>query len=572
MSLSDSLTSRLPTLGPILFRGVRHSVAVASQLSELVRRSGLWIRSLICLGFLFLELRYITTLPLVMDEFAQARHISRLLGGIPYRDYTPYKTILGYFIQLPALLLSDDPWWSLIVVKIAIAVATTVCIFFLGIWLAKRYGEAPAVGALLLLVTHSTFLARSSELRVDMLSALFGTASIALLVDKRVRYSGFLAGLGVLCTQKAIYFPVAGCATLGIEFLLFPTKKRQVYCLQYLGAMSFAIVCYLIIALLIGDSQRVYDSVFVGPKAMALGENYPGIRDFWRQTLEFNPVAYGLPLAGVVVLLFGTGKRKADLTLLFVAVALTGLCVWHKQPWPYFFVLLIPTLTIVTAGVLARFPRAGFTSIIVAIVLLQGSFNSLGKRTQSALSRSWEVQKNTVEGAHAFLESQQTYFSGVELLWQHQHIEGIGWLDAVRIREHIQNPEVLLFRLQSHPPRLIINNYRVQNLHPSVKEWLNLHYTFIGGNLGLFFIEVLSSQSQVHTGEGGVFRLEAPQGAKVRIAGAQVSSGDVIQVVPGRIDVTTDSKIRLVAWSTKSRFLEQIQNPPAGLFYGIYSY
>jgi len=33
----------------------------------------------------------------------------------------------------------------------------------------------------------------------------------------------------------------------------------------------------------------------------------------------------------------------SNLTLFVYALVLGALCIWHKQPWPYFFVLLVPT-------------------------------------------------------------------------------------------------------------------------------------------------------------------------------------------------------------------------------------
>ena len=73
---------------------------------------------LLVLFYLLLEGRYAWRLPLVADEFQGFYSVARLRGALPYVDFVPYKTVLGYYIQLPLTLFSDDPWLQLMSVKL----------------------------------------------------------------------------------------------------------------------------------------------------------------------------------------------------------------------------------------------------------------------------------------------------------------------------------------------------------------------------------------------------------------------------------------------------------------------
>ena len=61
-----------------------------------------------CLVYLGIELLYITRVPYNADEVNVAGKIYRLKSEIPYVDFRPYKTVLGFYVQLPILFFSDD--------------------------------------------------------------------------------------------------------------------------------------------------------------------------------------------------------------------------------------------------------------------------------------------------------------------------------------------------------------------------------------------------------------------------------------------------------------------------------
>src|SRR6266849_5352658 len=77
---------------------------------------------LLLLSYLGIESVYIVGFPLIMDEFATAACVYRTIDQlVPYRDYVPYKTVLGYYLQLPIFLLPFRTWTELFLAKFEMA-------------------------------------------------------------------------------------------------------------------------------------------------------------------------------------------------------------------------------------------------------------------------------------------------------------------------------------------------------------------------------------------------------------------------------------------------------------------
>ena len=123
---------------------------MTEKIDQFLDRRFYWVVAVICVIYAVIEITYVTGLLLVMDEFQGAYAVTRLSDGIPYRDFMPYKTILGYYIQLPALMLPGDTWSKLMYVKTEMTVINTVAIFFAflagGVILNVLKEELPAEG------------------------------------------------------------------------------------------------------------------------------------------------------------------------------------------------------------------------------------------------------------------------------------------------------------------------------------------------------------------------------------------------------------------------------------------
>ncbi len=526
------------------------------------------------LGYFLVECLYCFQLPLVMDEFANAKHIARVFESIPYRDYSPYKGILGYLIQAPALYLVGDPWWSLIAVKLQMAAMVALCLFGLGVWLCRRYGDWPALAALLLLVSQNTFLERSADLRVDMLASLAGTAIVIALLEKRIIVAGALAGMAVLITQKAAYFPVAGGMALLAQFLAERSRLSLQRGFVFVGVALAVFGTYVLIAMLLGGVDVVVKSLFTSPAGIAFDQLYPGaIRQFWGQTLSRNLVPYVLAGAGLVMLLIRARREpRARLLGVFSTVLLLE-CIWHKQPWPYFFVFLIPTCAIVTAAGLSQLRLSRVARGVIAGLVLLASAYSFVIRMPKVFAQDSRLQQETIRAAAAIVGPGDYYFAGVELLWQRRHVPALPWLDAPRRKYYENHPREALDLIQAGPkPRLVIDNYRVRALPSLVRGWLGERYSTQGGGLFLLTASIVRGEQEVDFGSGGLFRVQPGLPVTLRLEDRLLGSGQTALVPAGIQTVTADGSARIFAWSMESDFLLTLGQPRQPFFWPAYTY
>ena len=103
------------------------------------------------LMFLTVQVVYSFNLPLVMDEFQGATIDLHFAEALPNREYVSYKTVRGYYYQLPILLAVDDWWTALRLAKLQLAATVTVVLAYGSTVVARAFGRLPTVVALGLL-------------------------------------------------------------------------------------------------------------------------------------------------------------------------------------------------------------------------------------------------------------------------------------------------------------------------------------------------------------------------------------------------------------------------------------
>jgi hypothetical protein len=537
-----------------------------------------WLVLILCGSYLSLQVCYIARLPLVMDEFANAGHIYRLAQGVPYRDYTPYKSVLGYYLLLPALLAVESSWTALLAVKLEIACLTALALAVAALRLRRHFAPAALLGSLLLLCTQSTFLERSSELRTDMLAALFGLVSLVAYLERRSLLAGVMAGVAVLVTQKAAYFVIALGGALVFQALYCRSRQQLRELLQAGAAAALALVGYVGVWCAVGSPQLVWRSLFLQPRRIAFEQLYTVDLDrYWWQTLTRNPVFYAIAACGLVLLLprWKAREDSAQVRLWSYAVILLGLCVWHKQPWPYFFVFLLPTAWVLSAAVLTESRRGARWQVLgLAAVVVVGALASAALRVPVVLHRSAIAQRQIVEAAAAFLRPGETYLAGTELLWRQQpHLTQLIWLDQVRLNDLRHDSAAALAELRATPPRLLIDNYRLENLPQSLMQELGRSYVPVAGNLRSYAPALPNGAAETHFAYGGLYVVRAPAGGQVRVdAGPWLRDGERVDLAAGTHHTEVADQARLVSWSDAPAFQRQVGRPAVKLFDRMYSY
>ncbi len=540
----------------------------------------------LCLFYAGLETIYVLRLPLVMDEFQGARAIHALTEGAPYRDFKPYKTVLGYYLQLPALSLPGDTWSKLMAVKLEMVAVNTLALALGSLALARRFDRRAVAAGLALLVTMSTFLERSPDLRVDMLTAIAGLASLLLLLERRFAAAGIACGLSLLISQKGAYYAVAANLALG-AWLLAARQRAAWRALAAFNLTAAAIgAVYLGFWSLVATPAAVLGSA-VGDAGRIATDFIADIRlRYWGRTVGFNPLFYGLALGA----LWHLDRRRSDgdasyveRLLLVYGATLVVLGVLHHQPWPYFFVLLIPTLWVLIVALidgrmarLAALDRrrrgwlaAGFVALGIAYPLT---------RLPANLERDSGFQRHMIELAEAALEPSETYLAGVDLLWSRRQAEPtLSWLDRLRLAELAALPPVELDRLartlERAPLKLVIDNYRIQQLPGRLRAVLARNYAYFWGNLMLYAPIIEAGVEAFELSIGGDFRVLGEAAEPGEIDGRRVRTDDTLRLSAGPHRRSGPGRIRLLLVAAE---LEPLRDPRfrdrRPLFPDVYDY
>ncbi len=502
--------------------------------------------------YLLIQALYLWRLPLVMDEFDGANEAYQLLDLTPYKDYRPYKTVLGYYIQLPPLLLTGDPWTGLMLSKFWLALINAAAIFASTLALTSIFSPPAALVGQLLLISVTTFLERSSEIRVDMLTAWFGLASFLLLLKRRWSIAGLLAGASFLVSQKGIYYVVAGNAAAGIFWLIESRDRATFFNLIKMNLAVVAVIAvYIAFWGIVSTPSSVFSATFLSHGSIVFADLYD-LEEHWTRTLNRNPLFYWGAVGGIVALVIARWRGRvgsAHLMTAAYATVLFALCRWHKQPWPYFFVLLIPTLMVVhvaIAEIVWRRPRS--RTIALAAVVLLGVGWPL-TYMPGILERDHAYQRDVVRLSHAMMDKNDTYLAGNDILYdRHQSHAALRRLSAYQIEAmHQWPPErfaALIAELESKQPKLVIDDSRMRRLPAPLKDYLASRFDRLSFSVNGYSPAIDSSERQFELWFDGDYRVE-PAGGVAEIDGQRIAPGSVVTLQRGSHRNDSESKVRL---------------------------
>jgi len=519
---------------------------------SLDRRALLWIATA-CLGYLALELLYVTRLPRVMDEFQGASAIEALERGIPYRDFRPYKTVLGYYLQWPAYQLGNDTWSRMLAVKIEMALLAALGFGHAALRLRRHYRGAAVVLAIAISLAMSSFLERSAALRVDMPTALVGLLSLLALLEGRTLRAGALAGLSFLVSQKGIYYAAAGGAALVFEALASGCARRAFRRGLLFGAAALApVALYFALFAAVAGEAEVTRNVVARSQHIALDSLY-AMRAFWWQTMSRNPGFYAAVGLALLVLLVQRrapgGRGERNRLLLGYGVVLLGLCAWHKQPWPYFFVMLVPTGFVLATSLFDALLRSGRHTGAWLIVLLVFGLAWPLARVPRVLGRDNGFQRHMVEISEALLGPGDRYLAGLDFVPTHRQVHGLAWLDGVALARLAQadGPQIrdLVDRIVEARPRFVVWNYRIAQLPAPLVAGVRATYAPYFGNIRTYGPRLAEGTHPLDLWVGGRYALSGPVGGRVRIDGRSLDVGHEQVLAAGVHQVTAELGYRL---------------------------
>ena len=541
--------------------------------SPLSRSTFVLLVALLCVFYLAIEFVYLERTEFNPDEAQGAHSAHRLLSELPYRDFKPYKTALGHYLQLPATVIASDTWSGYRLIRVENVLITAAFLAWAAFALARHYRPEAVCLALLLLVTMTNFAERSFEIRVDMLSALLGLAGLLMLLERRFAWAGVLCGLSFLMTQKGVYFFAASNAALLGWFMVCRDRQAFGHGVAFNTGAATVVGLYLGFWYVIAAGKPVSGATFASHYNIAFTHLYDYLLDYWVQTLRRNPFFYAIALVHLFQLALWRLKGPANFreqTLLIYSLGLLACCMWHRQPWPYFFVLLAPTIMVLHASFFHRFLPAlqGAQQFVVLLFVLMALLPLT--RLEVTLKRDNGFQRHMVELASDFLEPGETYVDGIELLYDRpQQVKALRWLDTARLRSiHAKGADfhqAILDELESRPVKLVIRNWRLIRLPTVIQTYLATHFARLWGNIHTYAPTVHPHDKLVDLKFAGTYRILAQGPAGLTIEGADYAQGDQLRLSQGRHSVQASSVLSLQflpdGWEAKVKAPYEAERP-----------
>lgn len=523
-----------------------------------------WLLFTLCAFFAAVEFGYATLGNIHYDEFQYAWTADRFLNEVPFRDVRPGKTLLGYYVIALAKQLSNDPWDALVAVRRVLVVYNVAMIAIVAVGLRRVYSGASVLAATLLLVLMSTFLERSHDIRMDVMSTWLTAGSLVLLLHRRAVWAGVVATLGVLTSQKAVYGGFAGGAALVVAFVLLRDQRRElarmivaygVTCLTIGGA-------YLAIAAALGGAGAALESTVTGHTTIAFANLYPELDRYWLLSAQRNPLFWLLPVLALLRLGFDqVAPAHADrrtyryvFAFGFLLVYLP-LALWHRQPWLYYIAMVAPLMLMPIVALFERERMELFRgwlplhrNIAIAIFVMLGIVVP-GTRLATNLRDANSYQAESIRIAAHLLRPGETYLAGINIIAGHEQASAdLAWLDNHHLARIAALPDdarqKIIDDVAASPMRIYLKTKKTGAHMPSWPYML-ANYEHLTHVIYCWSPSVSIGEHTIDTKFAGRYEIVAAPGANVSIDGRAVSPGDRVELTGKQHTVKTDTPLRL---------------------------
>jgi hypothetical protein len=391
-----------------------------------------------------------------------------------------------------------------------------------------------------------------------------------------------VAGLGFLISQKGTMYAVAGGIALLACLATHRDRRRVRDLFTYAACVVLPIGLYLLYWSLGASFPRVCTTVFAEPTQLAvITTTVRGLRlceSSWTETLIRNPLFYVCAvwaLGGLIAL--GRGRSPRDTLLLFYGgtVAVTMLSL--TRPWPFCFVLLVPTLFVLHADLFSReLSRAGsplHQSVFPVCYLLFGLLIPLS-RIPVVAQYDPGPQQHTLELTEALLGPEDRYFAGFPFLYRREaNARSLSAVDSTSATPTYKLTPAqtagILERLQAEAIRLLIYNWKIDYEVPQlIRRYLYRNYAPLWANVWIYAPQVKPSESEVSLLFTDLYTIEMKDRHPVVIDGRTYAPGATVELRRGRHTIATTARLRLKLRAAKvDHLLKPAYREPVDFFY-----
>jgi hypothetical protein len=518
----------------------------------------------ICLAYFGVEVYYITHSIFSVDDFWLAYHTYHFKSALPYRDFSPYKTVLGYYLMLLPMLVTHGTVATLLAVKMFLALINTLCLALTGCWLKRIFSPTAALFALAMLVSAFCFLAFSPEIRVDLLAYWLCLFSLLFVFEEKWLAAGFSIGVALLISQKASWSLLAmDCALLasGGTRMLRPFFKVN-------GMMLVLLGLYILLWSGVAGISTVLKSIFYEAYLIAnLSDYQSAIADFWKTTVARNLFLFLSGGFGLLCLLLPPQRlpRAPRVFIITYAVIMAAFFFTYQQPFAYHLLVVMPALLLLSV-VLCDWVFAVFTQPparwVFALSLIAGNM-SFASATYLFIAQDNHYQRNMLGLAEQLLQDpEENYVAGVPLIYSKASIiPGLTHLTVPQLK-YLYQPDIanrklmleslylsatsqseVLSAIRDAPIKFYINNNRMQALPPALKNFLAQEYQHFWGSIYLYAPTVPAGEQGLVLKFGGYYKVKAAD--VVAIDGKFYPPGTIATLHPGNHLSVANSSYRL---------------------------
>ena len=484
---------------------------------------------LLCIGYFAFEFYYIAHNIFSVDDFWLAYHTFHYKIALPYRDFAPYKTVLGYYLLLLPMLVTQGTLTTLFAVKGWLVAVNIIAITCCGIWLKKFFSSAATLMSLAMLLSSFAFLAYSTEIRVDLLAYWFCLFSLFSIFGQRFGLAGCFIALAFLISQKSLW------SLLAIEGALLASLGLTAFkpLAKFNFAAALCLSLYILTWSIISSFTTVMHSIFYEAFLIAKLTDYQSaIAEFWRLTLGRNFIVFVIWIAAWLSLWLPP-QRLTRVQRIFIgaySAIMAGFFLSYQQPFAYHLLVMAPSLLILTAALcdwiftlfLTPLARSVFCLSLIAINCCLALMSYLVAANDNKYQlANLQVMEQLLKGEDNFIAGTPLIFNKAAIIPGLTHLTApqLNYLYApladkrkfmlAALYTEPTNPTEILQRLQTAPIKCYINNNRIAALPAPIKDFLTHEYQHFWGSIYLYAPTLTASQQEVTIKFNGRYQVEA---------------------------------------------------------------